>query len=349
MKTRLLSIALIWGLLSWNLPAQTIKKMTAENGGSGPYKAEIVSDSTLANFTIFRPVGLQDAVSKEGRLPIILYANGACANSSVEIRHFLNELASWGYLAIAIGPYDEEDFYDHWRKVMTQMYPRNGKRVIMGNGEEVMKPERPATPTRRPSGEARPQRRGSPRSQARPHGQSNKGNYPRMLLEALDWLTDQTVDKSSEYYHIADLQKVAVMGQSCGGTQALAVSHDPRVKTSVILNSGMGDMGMQGMTKERLQDLHAPTFYLIGGENDIAFGNALKDFRLISHIPVVMVNTQDEHEGTYYEKNGGAYAVAVKSWLDWQLKGNIESSSLFLDDSVIAREFPTWSIVRKNF
>ena len=39
--------------------------------------------------------------------------------------------------------------------------------------------------------------------------------YPKMLLEVLDWLTEQNATQGSEYYHCLALDKVAAMGQSC--------------------------------------------------------------------------------------------------------------------------------------
>lgn len=35
-------------------------------------------------------------------MPVILYANGGCANNNVEMRNLLNEVASFGYVAAAI-------------------------------------------------------------------------------------------------------------------------------------------------------------------------------------------------------------------------------------------------------
>ena len=171
-----------------------------------------------------------------------------------------------------------------------------------------------------------------------------------MLLEVLDWLTDQNATSGSEYYHCLDLDHVAAMGQSCGGAQVLGVAHDPRIKTCVMLNSGIGDMEMMGSTKESLKNLHTPMFYMIGGPGDIAYANAQKDYeRIADNIPVVMLNSKDGHSGTYYEKYGGNYAKAVVKWLDWQLKGQVGQSALFLDDEYLKMKFPDWQGVRKNF
>ena len=140
------------------------------------------------------------------------------------------------------------------------------------------------------------------------------------------------------------------MGQSCGGAQVLGVAHDPRIKTCVMLNSGIGDMDMMGTTKDALENLHTPMFYMIGGPGDIAYENAQKDYeRIADNIPVVMLNSKDGHSGTYYEKYGGNYAKAVVKWLDWQLKGQVGQSALFLDDEYLKMKFPEWQGVRKNF
>ena len=105
-----------------------------------------------------------------------------------------------------------------------------------------------------------------------------------------------------------------------------------------------------GTTKENLKNLHTPMFYMIGGPGDIAYANAQKDYeRIADNIPVVMLNSKDGHSGTYYEKYGGNYAKAVVKWLDWQLKGQVGQSALFLDDEYLKMKFPEWQGVRKNW
>jgi len=80
---------------------------TVEDGGTGPYKALMASDSTLATHTVFRPKDLS-AFGKRSKLPIIAWGNGACANSPWEHVNFLSEVASHGFLVIAIGPMPAE-------------------------------------------------------------------------------------------------------------------------------------------------------------------------------------------------------------------------------------------------
>ena len=78
-----------------------------EDGGSGAYKAVMASDSTIATHTIFRPQDLS-AFGKDNLLPVLVWGNGACNNSPWEHLNFLNEIASNGFLVVAIGPMPEE-------------------------------------------------------------------------------------------------------------------------------------------------------------------------------------------------------------------------------------------------
>ena len=98
--------------------AQTTQKQIVEEGGTGPFKSEVVGDASCPGFTVYRPQNLKEVVAKQGCLPVIVYANGACFNNNVEMRLLLSEVASYGYVAAAIGPYDEADVMAQWRGVL---------------------------------------------------------------------------------------------------------------------------------------------------------------------------------------------------------------------------------------
>jgi hypothetical protein len=93
---------------------------TVEDGGTGPYTALMVSDSTLATHTIFRPKELS-VFGKKNKLPIIAWGNGACANSPWEHINFLSEVSSYGFLVIAIGPMPQEGQRGGGRSTSSQM------------------------------------------------------------------------------------------------------------------------------------------------------------------------------------------------------------------------------------
>ena len=74
-----------------------------EDGGTGPYKAIMVGDSSLPTHTIFRPKDLS-AFGGRVKLPILAWGNGGCANSPAGHQNYLSEIASHGFIIVAIGP-----------------------------------------------------------------------------------------------------------------------------------------------------------------------------------------------------------------------------------------------------
>jgi dienelactone hydrolase len=274
--------------------------MTIEEGGTGPFKAIVTSDSSLPDHTIYRPADLSEA-SKESKIPIILFGNGGCMSSSKPFLSFLTEIASNGYIVIAIGPY----------------------KYLSDNADMTLV------------------------------RQSTKSSQ---LLDALDWITLKNNDQSSIYYHKFDLKKIAVMGQSCGGLQAMEVSSDSRIRTTVMLNSGILNApvpanisGMPDLKKEVLGKLHAPIIYVIGDTSDMAYPNATDDFKRITTVPAIIVNKNVGHGGTYSEAHGGSFATTVLGWLSWQLNGNTKAAGMFLDENCELCNKNGWRIETKNF
>jgi predicted alpha/beta-hydrolase family hydrolase len=62
----------------------------------------MVSEASLPTHTVFKPQDLSKFGDKN-KLPIIAWGNGACFDSPWEHVNFLNEVASHGFLVIAIG------------------------------------------------------------------------------------------------------------------------------------------------------------------------------------------------------------------------------------------------------
>jgi len=80
---------------------------TVEDGGTGPYKALMLTEASLPTHTVFRPKDMS-AINEKNKLPIIAWGNGACANSPWEHINFLSEVSSYGFLVVAIGPMPRE-------------------------------------------------------------------------------------------------------------------------------------------------------------------------------------------------------------------------------------------------
>lgn len=88
--------------------AQEAKSRIVEDGGTGPFKAVMMADPSLPTHTVFVSQDLT-VFGDDHKLPIIAWGNGACFNSPWEHVNFLNEVASHGFLVIAIGLMPKEE------------------------------------------------------------------------------------------------------------------------------------------------------------------------------------------------------------------------------------------------
>jgi hypothetical protein len=187
-------------------------------------------------------------------------------------------------------------------------------------------------------------------------GQSQAPLDDTMLLDAVDWAIRQNNDASSPFHQKLDVTKIAIMGQSCGGLQTIAVSPDPRVTTSVLFNSGVLPAGaptpsglrLSEATKDHLARLHAPIAYFIGGPSDIAYPNAEDDFARITTVPVFKANLNVGHGGTFRDPGAGWFGEVGVAWLDWQLKGNQAQGAYFTGANCRLCTNPIWTVEKKR-
>ena len=173
------------------------------------------------------------------------------------------------------------------------------------------------------------------------------------LGEAITWALAENARAGSPYYGLIDAAAIAVSGFSCGGLQALFNAGDSRVRTVVMMNSGLfpeGPTTMAGMTADKslLLTLHTPILYVLGGETDIAYTAGMDDFARIDHVPAAVANIDKGHGGTYWEENGGAAAQVVVQWLNWQLRGDRDAGRMFIGaDCGLCRD-PAWQLETKG-
>jgi len=181
-----------------------------------------------------------------------------------------------------------------------------------------------------------------------------KSSY-KDLLSAIDWAVAQNADAKSPYYQRIDTTAIAASGYSCGGAQAMRVAADPRVKTLVMMNSGLFNDGESAsipemdVRKSALKSLHTPVLYVIGGETDVAYRNSQDDFSRIDQVPVFVANLKGVgHGGTYWEPNGGRAAATVVAWLDWQLRADARARRLFVGADCGLCKDAAWSVQKKR-
>jgi hypothetical protein len=312
--------------------------------GSGLYPAVIEGDPGVPGHTIYRPQNLS-TFSQKNPLPVVAWGNGGCANSSSFYAPFLAEIASQGFLVVAIGPFTPGET------------PNRGSGMGMGSSTKSAQ-----------------------------------------LLEALDWATAENKRQDSKYYQKLDPSKFAVFGHSCGGLQALEVSSDPRITTTLVMDSGVvtpgampktgmppgaapkvgapqgevqpgaaqqGTMPKAGMPpgaapkpgamggamavgKDILQKLHSPVIYINGGEKDMAYANGLDDFQKIDKVPVAMANLDVGHGGTYSQPNGGEFGRVAVAWLKWMLKKDETAGKMFSGESCGLCKDDKWKFEKKK-
>ncbi|HEY5724261.1 MAG TPA: hypothetical protein VIT45_18270 [Allosphingosinicella sp.] len=282
--------------------------------GTGAWPAVASVEQGLLTHTVYRPARLP-----RKRLPIVLWGNGACRDNGLGNARFLREIASHGYLVVAVG---------------------------RARREEPMRPEpAPSTEPAAPAGApgAPGPARGADETQA------------SQLLDGLDWAIRENGRRSSLLYRRLDTTSVAAMGHSCGGLQAIATAADPRIRTSMIWNSGIYNRGAATgrsgilLTKDRLRAIKGPIAYVNGGPSDIAYVNALDDFNRIDHVPALFAWLPVGHGGTFYTApNGGLYGAVAVAWLDWQLKRDRRAGAMFVGPNCGLCIDRRWTVRRKG-
>jgi hypothetical protein len=174
------------------------------------------------------------------------------------------------------------------------------------------------------------------------------------LITALDWAIKENGRAGSPYFHKLNPDKVAVMGQSCGGLQATVASADPRVKTSIIWNSGTFPDGsavgraISGATKASLAGFHAPVAYINGGPHDAAYINTIDDIKHVNGVPVFFGWINVGHGGTYNHPGGGRFEEVGVAWLDWRLNSDKQAAKMFEGPDCTLCKDPVWHVEKKG-
>ena len=247
-------------------------------------------------------------------LPLFIWGNGACRDNGLAYGAFLRQIASQGYFIVSVG---------------------------------VPREERPFDPNPQPQPVAVAPGQPEPRD-------TPDETQPAQLLQAIDWATRENARDGSPFKGHIDTSHIAVGGHSCGGLQALAVSDDARITTTLVINSGIyvrasgGRSGVK-IDKSKLASLHGPMLYLTGGPQDIAHPNASDDVARIDHLPVFLGSLPVGHGGTFWtQPDGGDWARVATRWLDWQLKASADASWDFAGPACRLCTTARWSVTQKK-
>lgn len=313
-------VALTVLLVGGNGPAQPRAAAPARpTTGSGPYKAVMEMDPNLPDHTVYRP---EDLTALNGEtLPLVVWGNGACVNVGNAFSNFLTDISSYGFVAIALGPIVE-------RNTAAAPAPTPAPQPAIQQPTDTTQVPRNLPPA---------------------------ATHPSQMIDAIKWAAAENDRAGSKFYKRINTGKIAVMGQSCGGVQAIEVAADNRVTTAMIWNSGLfaqpSNMGGgKILSKKDLESIHVPVAYISGDSTDIAFNNSNADFEYLKAIPVFRGWERGVgHGGTYNQPNGGEFSGIAVAWLNWQLKGDQKAAKMFRGPDCGLCANPKWVVQTKNF
>lgn len=175
------------------------------------------------------------------------------------------------------------------------------------------------------------------------------------LASAIDWAIAQNAAPKSALYRRVNPRKIAALGHSCGGLQALAVaSRDPRVTTTVLMNSGVWNKGPGGLpgadvTKASLANVRGSIAYLSGDASDPAAENSRDDFDRIKHVPALWAyHAGTGHGGMFWKRGDDEYARVASAWLRWRLLDQPHAARLFTGRNCGLCAISGWTVHRKG-
>jgi hypothetical protein len=151
------------------------------------------------------------------------------------------------------------------------------------------------------------------------------------LRAAIDWAGKENARTGSPLKGKIALDKVAVMGQSCGGFLSIALGADPRVKTIGVFNSGVQKAPSPSPTADDLPKLHGPVLLINGHEPDFMMATSAATFDMINQVPAFYGARRNAgHTATVFHPGGGEFANVASNWLLWTLKGDKRASAMFV-------------------
>lgn len=275
--------------------------------GSGPYPAIREEPASLPTHTVYRPADL----SKTPKLPILLWANGGCRNTSVEFTRFLGELASHGYLVIAIGRSNIPFLVIHGSiAAVANETDANGNPLIVSDPDALIKGLDWAIAENSRKDSALYGRLDT--SKVATIGQSCGG--PQAFRAAKDSRITTVVALNSSF-----------------PTQA---------------SPGMVGGAQDGWTAEKLA---IPAAIFTGGPADSGYSGADQCYKALSPtLPVLKASLNTVGHTGAYPMPDLRWSGAVLAWLDWQLKRDRQAMRAFTGPDCGLCKDPDWWIDTRN-
>jgi hypothetical protein len=275
--------------------------------GSGPYSAVREEPASLPTHTVYRPADL----SKTPKLPVLLWANGGCRNTSVEFTRFLGELASHGYLVIAIGRSDIPFLVIHGSiSAVANEKDANGNPLIISDPAVLIKGLEWAI--------------------------AENGRKDSVLYGRVDTSKVATIGQSCggpQAFRAAKDSRI---------TTVVALNSSFPTQAAPGMVGGADD----GWTAEKLA---IPAAMFTGGPADSGFSGAEQCYKTLSStLPVLKASLNTVGHTGAYPMPDLRWSSAVLAWLDWQLKGDAQSAEMFAGPDCALCKDPDWWVDTRN-
>jgi hypothetical protein len=170
---------------------------------------------------------------------------------------------------------------------------------------------------------------------------------------AIDWAEKENARTGSPLKGKIALDKVAVMGQSCGGFLSIVLGADPRVKTIGVFNSGVrnaaGGPPSAQPGSDALPKLHGPVLLINGGEPDFMMATSAATFDQIDSVPAFYGARHNAgHTATVFHPGGGEFANVASNWLLWTFKGDKKAAKMFAGKDCSLCMNSNWDVKSKG-
>ncbi len=275
--------------------------------GSGPYPAMREEPASLPTHTVYRPADL----TKIPRLPILLWANGGCRNTSVEFTRFLGELASHGYLVIAVGRSNIPFLTIH------------GSIAAVANEKD---------------------------ENGNPYIISDPAYMIRGLDWAIaeNKRTDSDLNGKLDTAKVATIGQSCGGPQAFRAAKDPRITTVVALNSSFPTEASPGMIGgaNDGWTAEKLA---IPAAMFTGGPADSGFNGAEQCYKALpSSLPVVKASLNPVGHTGAYPMPDLRWSSTVLAWLDWQLKGDQRALEKFSGPDCGLCKDPDWWIDSRN-
>jgi dienelactone hydrolase len=166
---------------------------------------------------------------------------------------------------------------------------------------------------------------------------------------AIDWAAKENARTGSPLEGKIATDKIAVMGQSCGGFLSIALGADPRVKTIGVFNSGVQKAPSPFPSADDLPKLHGPVLLINGGEPDFMMATSAATFDLINNEPAFYGARHNAgHTATVFHPGGGEFANVASNWLLWTFKGDKKAGKMFVGKDCGLCTNANWDVKSKG-